>query len=334
MMDGRPIEVHILRVPAEVVTLVGSEFWQKVIIAAVPLLVGAALGLLGWFHAEISELLFGDRKRLIAAATTFSEPMANPLDQSEDQVKETIEFGERLLPQLGKLQATTDIQLLAQKMRIKLSDLRHVRELLDFEIEAEKLLEGRASAGAPELVIAEINEMDQRYLTTPTFMRPDNSRPYLLRQKIIGLRNELRKVPLSASPADQVSAAQEIIGSGIANETPVEVLPKIQTFAAAVGRVDLPHNLGSGLGFLIGDAILLTAHHVLASAEEARLTKFRIACETHSDPKHICEFTLDPESLFVSSEKLDYSFVAVRHASDSGDLLSKLRHYRSPSHSK
>jgi len=324
-MDGCPNGVHILRVLAEVDSWVVSEFWQKAIVAAVPLLVGAVLGLFGWFHAEISEKFFGAQKRLVAAATTFSEPMVKPLDQSKDQVLEMIEFGEGLLPELGKLQATTDIQLLAQKIRSKLIDLRHVRELLDFEIKAEKLLEGRESAGAPELIVAEINEMDKRYLNTPTFMRPDNSRPYLLRQKIIGLRTELRKVPSSASPAAQASAAAEIIGLGSANETPVDLLPKIQTFAAAVGQVYVSFSSGSntiGLGFLIGDAILLTAHHVLASAEEARRAKFQVTGETQSDPKSIDAFTLDPESLFVSSEDLDYSLVAVRPTSDRGALLS------------
>jgi hypothetical protein len=323
-IDGCSGNVHICRMRAEVDPLIASEFWQKAILAAVPLLVGAIIGIFGWFHAEISEHLFGEQKRLIAAATVYSEPMTNPLDQSKDQVQEMIEFGDRLLPQLGKVQATTDVQLLAQKIKIKLSDLRHVQELLDFEIEAEKVLEGRQAAGTPDVIITEIDDMDRKYLGTPMFMRPDNSRPYLLRQKVIALRTELRKVPPSASPEVQAGVAEKIIGLGSANETPVGLLRKIETLARAVGSIDVSYPRGHAIesGFLIGDGVVLTVHYALTSIEEARRATFRIAEETQSDPNIIAEFALDPDSLYIGSSELDYSLVAVQPKSNAGALLS------------
>jgi len=73
-------------------------------------------------------------------------------------------------------------------------------------------------------------------------------------------------------------------------------------------------------GFLIDDNRLVTNHHVLGSAAEARSATAQFNVETNwaGDELPISEFALAPDDLFVTDEELDYTIVRVTDDAQGG----------------
>jgi len=92
--------------------------------------------------------------------------------------------------------------------------------------------------------------------------------------------------------------------------------------ARAVGRVHISDgagdNQGFGTGFLVAPRLLLTNHHVLTDADQAGHSKveFNFQEGASGELRATQCFALAPQELFLTSEELDYSLVAV--ADDDG----------------
>ncbi|UYY78113.1 DNA/RNA non-specific endonuclease [Sphingomonas sp. R1] len=71
--------------------------------------------------------------------------------------------------------------------------------------------------------------------------------------------------------------------------------------------------IGYGTGFLIGDGVLLTNHHVLDSAATARTSEAEALYERAATGEDLTpwRFMLEPDRLFYTSPVLDFSLVAV-----------------------
>ena len=87
--------------------------------------------------------------------------------------------------------------------------------------------------------------------------------------------------------------------------------------ARAVGRVHIAGGSGNsegfGTGFLVAPRLLLTNHHVLADAEQARHSKveFNFQEAASGELQATKCFALAPQELFLTDQELDYSLVAV-----------------------
>ncbi len=100
--------------------------------------------------------------------------------------------------------------------------------------------------------------------------------------------------------------------------------------AMAVGRVVIREQsgrrIGYGTGFLIAPNVFITNHHVLPNEGVATRSEVNMEFERDIEGQPIKEhvFSLEPDKLFFSMEKLDFTVVAVREESEpSGRLLSK-----------
>ena len=96
--------------------------------------------------------------------------------------------------------------------------------------------------------------------------------------------------------------------------------------ARAVGRVvDSDTRRGFGTGFLVAPGILMTNHHVLQDAQDARGASIQFLYELEIDSRettgHI--FKLEPDRLFHSNEALDMAIVAVAPLSLDGTPLTE-----------
>jgi endonuclease G, mitochondrial len=78
--------------------------------------------------------------------------------------------------------------------------------------------------------------------------------------------------------------------------------------------------IGYGTGFLIGDGVLLTNHHVLDGPEVARVSEAEAFYERSAmgDELTPWRFKLQPDVLFYTSEALDFTLVAVSDRDRSG----------------
>ncbi|MBB3658527.1 endonuclease G [Rhizobium sp. BK650] len=78
--------------------------------------------------------------------------------------------------------------------------------------------------------------------------------------------------------------------------------------------------IGYGTGFLIGDGVLLTNHHVIEGQETARNAEAEAFYERSAmgDDLTPWRFRLQPEVLFYTSEALDFTLVAVSERDRSG----------------
>ena len=87
--------------------------------------------------------------------------------------------------------------------------------------------------------------------------------------------------------------------------------------ANAVGRLHIRDERGQsqgyGTGFLVSPRLLLTNHHVLASAAQAKrsLVEFNFQESANAEMKPSRTFALAPSTLFLSDADLDYALVAV-----------------------
>ncbi|MBI1685080.1 DNA/RNA non-specific endonuclease [Caulobacter hibisci] len=134
------------------------------------------------------------------------------------------------------------------------------------------------------------------------------------RQNLLGV--------LHASPREAADAYERIIAGNELQDA--NYLARGAVAARAVLRIVLKassgRTIGYGTGFLIGDGVLLTNHHVLESPEAARYAEAEAFYERSilGDDLTPWRFALRPDELFFTSEALDFSIVAVAERDRTG----------------
>jgi len=102
----------------------------------------------------------------------------------------------------------------------------------------------------------------------------------------------------------------------------INYLAKGVQAAASVGRVNIKDSggdlVGFGTGFMIAPGLMMTNHHVLEDADQARHSQIEFNYELDAAGKERASsfFGLRPDVFFLTSEELDFSVVAVSERSD------------------
>lgn len=114
------------------------------------------------------------------------------------------------------------------------------------------------------------------------------------------------KRPLDSDQLEKITGRQSTL-------MPIAFLEKGLERAKSVVRMDLGKR-GNGSGFLIGDDILLTNHHVLEDIAQAREAKaqFNYQQTLSGLSADYEEYELDPDSLFKTSADDDWTAVKVK----------------------
>ncbi len=115
---------------------------------------------------------------------------------------------------------------------------------------------------------------------------------------------------------------------GLNNLQPASFLPRGTKLSRAIGRIRILNGnveMGFATGFLISPNLLLTNNHVLESKEQARDCELEMNYEEDADDKSIAPsaFRLDPDGVFITSERLDYTVVAVNPTNQFGKQLAE-----------
>lgn len=94
--------------------------------------------------------------------------------------------------------------------------------------------------------------------------------------------------------------------------------------SSAVGYIDVMLGSEQGTGFLVGNSILMTNHHVLPDIEKAESStvEFDREFNKYGDIKKPEQFELRPDEFYYSNQELDYALVAVETHSYGGKALS------------
>lgn len=96
--------------------------------------------------------------------------------------------------------------------------------------------------------------------------------------------------------------------------------------AIAVGRGVARIKIGNafGTGFLVGQNLIMTNHHVLEDENDARMAVAQFDYQDNASgellPRH--DYRLDPTSFFLTNAVLDFTIVGVERQSNRGRLLS------------
>jgi endonuclease G, mitochondrial len=126
-------------------------------------------------------------------------------------------------------------------------------------------------------------------------------------------------------PGREVTDLERLIGGN--DLVSVRFLSGGVTAAATVGRISLDGTTGVprgfGTGSLISPRLLLTNHHVLASAEEAAtsLVEFGVEEVALRQRRPGEAFAFEPAALFLTDAELDFTLVAVAQVSAGGRRL-------------
>ena len=101
----------------------------------------------------------------------------------------------------------------------------------------------------------------------------------------------------------------------------VNFLPKGGRAARTVARISYERRgrlVPAGTGALVGQRLLLTNNHVLPDMATAQESVVEFNCEIDLDehPGTIAAYRLDPDTLFLTDEHLDYTLVAVQAGAD------------------
>ena len=114
------------------------------------------------------------------------------------------------------------------------------------------------------------------------------------------------KRPLDSAQLEKITGKQSTL-------LPIAFLERGLERAKAIARMDLGAR-GSGSGFLIGDDLLLTNHHVLEDKAQAREAKaqFNYQQTLAGLAATYDEYELDPDSLFKTSADDDWTAVKVK----------------------
>lgn len=138
-----------------------------------------------------------------------------------------------------------------------------------------------------------------------------------------GPRHETAPSVASAQPtsAAERDVLERVVGSHI-NFLPVSFLEEGARVQRAVGRIVLSDG-AMGTGSLVGESLLLTNHHVFPSVSAARTAQVEFNYQNDLDGSSlpVDGYGLDPDGLFVTSERLDYSLVRVQAKRSRSRLL-------------
>ncbi|MEM7344789.1 MAG: trypsin-like peptidase domain-containing protein [Chloroflexota bacterium] len=122
--------------------------------------------------------------------------------------------------------------------------------------------------------------------------------------------------------------AEKIIGENTLRD--VRLLVLALEAAQAVVRISTPTNLGSG--FLCGNNVVMTNHHVLAEASTAQQSEFAFFYELDRDylEKQVQVVKAKPDGLFFSDEDLDIALIEVQTPPDDVSPLRLKRQRLNP----
>jgi len=112
--------------------------------------------------------------------------------------------------------------------------------------------------------------------------------------------------------------------TGVSNDLlSIEFFEEGLIAAQSVGKLTVG-GTSSGTGFLVGNGMLITNHHVLKTAEEASLSQLDMDLETNriGAAKPVETYALNPERFFITDKDFDFTIVAVHHTSQNGRPIS------------
>lgn len=105
---------------------------------------------------------------------------------------------------------------------------------------------------------------------------------------------------------------------------PINYFLRGVALAKTIARINLidsaGRTMGYGTGFLIGKNILMTNNHVLDSLEitQSSYAEFEYELDENNKPKSSILFGFEPQKLYITDEKLDFTIVYVKQISESG----------------
>ena len=108
--------------------------------------------------------------------------------------------------------------------------------------------------------------------------------------------------------------------TGVSNDLlSIEFFEEGLIAAQSVGKLTVG-GISFGTGFLVGNGMLMTNHHVLPTPEEASLSQLDMDLETNriGAAKPVETYELNPERFFITDKDFDFTIVAVQNTSQNG----------------
>ena len=207
----------------------------------------------------------------------------------------------------------------AASLRWKASDAER-KSVLQSQHEARPL-----SAETPE----RIDAYTRRLLTMVDAASANGQGRKLSRELETALEGLETKTPGVRPPTGATAAILERVIGEAEEFLSVMFIKRALVAAKAVGRiVSTSTGQGFGTGFLIAPGVLMTNHHVLQNTHAASRASVQFRYELEIDSRQTTGhcFTLEPQRLFHSNERLDMAIVAVAPVSEDGVSLEDFGH--------
>ena len=166
----------------------------------------------------------------------------------------------------------------------------------------------------------EISHLESEERISQIIDRKKALNPFLYTQQFLKkfdiLKTHLTERKAKFSEEKVLSLVEESIQGVTDDIKSTEYFEKGIFAAKCVGKVFT--GIESGTGFLIGESLMLTNHHVIESEDVALYSTFTLDYEDNlvGAAKAAQEFELDPTTFFITNRELDFTVVAVNPESN------------------
>ena len=210
----------------------------------------------------------------------------------------------------------TTVEMLIDKVRQHLikDDLPAAFEMLlaalDADADDERIQSVRAAVIARNSAYNHLQRQQDQGVVTPDEVKADHAKIVVALTNILDDLPDILHPPPPSVPVPDRPRLEKILGYN--NLLEIAWLERGLSVAKSVCRILFKSGVPQGTGFLIGEKLLMTNHHVIATPEQAgkMLAEFNYQTDVHGVLLPSARYTFDP-AVFMTNPQLDYTLIGL-----------------------
>ena len=181
---------------------------------------------------------------------------------------------------------------------------------LDADAGDERIQNARAAVIARSSAYKQLETQQAQGVLTPAEVNADRAKIIVALNNILDDLPDILNPPPPSVPVPNRQRLEKILGYN--NLLEIAWLERGLTVAKSVCRILSKNSVPVGTGFLVGQNMLMTNHHVIATVKDAdkMMAEFNYQTDMHGVLLQSARYTFDP-AVFMTNEQLDYTLIGL-----------------------